>query len=204
MAGRDVKRLAGSFVLCMSLALLVSAPAAAKPKIEVKTTYYTVHGTSGRRLLEQLNRHGPRQGWWARSIAQTRYATSWGAEWYYSKGYCRVKNAPVTLSLTFEFPKLASGAPRDLQRRWADFIVEVKKHENHHAELAKQMAAAMEKAALATSVRGDKHCAHMEAVLKRNVGAVMDAYEARQYAFDEQEHVDGGHVDQMVARLIGN
>jgi predicted secreted Zn-dependent protease len=197
-------RLCGILILCLFAGMWTCVPALAKPKVTVQITYYTVHGTSGRKLLEQLNRRGPKQGWWARSIAQTRYTTSWGAEWAYSNGYCRVESAPVHLTLTLEFPKLAGGASRELQRRWAQFMVEVKKHENHHAELARQMAAAMEKEALKTRIKGDKYCRRMESTLKRNVVAVMNAYEDRQYAFDEQEHKTGGHVDQMVAKLVGN
>jgi predicted secreted Zn-dependent protease len=196
-------RLAGTFVLCL-VGTLYYGPASADPEIKVTTSYYTVHGTNGRQLLQQLNRRGPKQGWWTRSIAQTRYTTTWGAEWAYSKGYCRVESAPVKMELTFEFPKLANGASRDLQRRWDRFIVDVKKHENHHAELARQMAAAMQKRALATRIKGDRNCRKMESVLTRSVRAVMNAYEDRQNAFDEEEHRDGGHVDQMVARLVGN
>lgn len=198
------RRLSAKLFFCFLAGIWTCAPASAKPKVTVKTTYYTVQGTSGRILLEQLNRRGPKQGFWARSIAQTRYTTSWGAEWAYSNGYCQVESAPVSLSLTLEFPKLAGGASQDLQRRWTQFMVEVKKHENHHAELARQMAVAMEKEALKTRIKGDKHCRRMEATLKRNVRAVMNAYEDQQYAFDEREHKTGGHVDQMVAKLVGN
>lgn len=197
-------RLAVISGLCLPAAMLfLCGPAEAKPKIGVKTEYYTVHATDGQQLLVQLNRRGPKQGWWARSIAQTRYTTTWGAEWGYSKGYCRVDNAPVKMSLTMEFPRLAPGAPRDLQNRWARFVVEVKKHENHHAALARQMAAAMQQTALATRIKGDRNCTRMESTLKRRVQAVKDAYEERQNAFDEEEHKKGGHVDQMVARLVG-
>lgn len=198
-------RLAVVSRLCLSaFMLLFCAHAQAEPKIEVKTRYYTVHGTDGRHLLEQLNRRGPKQGFWTRSIAQTRYTTAWSAEWAYSQGYCRVQKAPVTLSLTMEFPRLAADAPRDLERRWDRFIAEVKKHENHHARLARQMVAEMEKAALATRIRGDRNCRRMESVLKQKVHAIMQAYERTQNAFDEEEHRKGGHVDQMVAHLIGD
>lgn len=193
-------------MLCGIFAVVAGhvSSAAAKPNITVKTEYYSVRGDTGLKLMVQMNRRGPKHSWWARSIAQTQYTSSWGASWRWSKGACRAFKAPVGLAITYVYPNLEGNASAALRKRWKKFVSEVVVHEKAHGNLARQMVAAMEKEILATRMNtNDRNCRGMKRLLTKRVDKVIAAYEKKQRKFDEVEHRDGGNVDKMVARLIG-
>ncbi len=191
---------------CIILATAVGATskAAAKPLIKTKTDYYSVKGSTGSNLLSQMNKRGPKHGWWARSIAQTRYTTSWGASWRHRDGACRAFKAPVELSVTFVYPRLDGAVSATLKKRWNGFMTGVTKHEKYHGDLARKMVFAVEKEILSTNLKtSDTNCRGMKQLLGKRVDSVMNDYERRQKAFDRTEHRDGGNVDKLVLNLIG-
>lgn len=193
-------------VACAAFALgcgFVSS-AVAKPEISIKTEHYNISGDTGLKLLVAMNRKGPKHGWWARSIAQTQYTTSWGASWRWQNGSCRAYKAPVELSITYVYPKLTGKQSNTLRKRWRTFLAKVTVHEKVHGKLARQMAYAVEKEILSTRMKtSDVNCRGMKKRLSQRVGKVLKAYEAKQASFDKVEHRDGGNVDRMVNSLIG-
>lgn len=185
-------------------ALAVATTASARPKVIVKTKYYEVRGKTGVDVMRQINKKGPRHGFLVRAIAQTQYTLSYGFESQQTAKDCRITKAEVKMDITYVYPKLVGNVPRSLKTRWKRFLRGVEKHEQVHGKLASDMAAATEKALLATRVKGKRGCRKIKRVVKRNVDAVFQKYEHKQVRFDQKEHRKNGNVDRLVTALIGS
>jgi predicted secreted Zn-dependent protease len=183
--------------------LAVAGPdvASADVTTSVETKSYPVSGATGAALLDVMDRRGPRHGFRARAIAQTRYSVSWRIEWAQTSTACRVRRVDGKLAITYTYPKLESAVSSPLKRRWAAFLSGVTAHEEQHGVMARQMARAAEKAALDVKVVGDRNCRKAKAEVKRRMAAVYDDYERRQNRFDQREHRPGGPVEGLVERL---
>lgn len=177
----------------------VEAQAGVKSVVDVKT--YAVSGDSGQALMEAMDRNGPRHGFLARAIAQTRYSVDWDRTWLVSNGRCRLMKADVTLKVNYRYPALAGEAPPALKKRWRQFVAGVRKHEETHGRLARRMTDEAYDAAFRISVDDDPFCRKAKAELKQIVHAIYADYEARQQRFDAIEHQPGGPVEKLVRRL---
>jgi predicted secreted Zn-dependent protease len=195
-------RLAALSILTAIGALSSFASAArADVKILVKTQTYDVAGATGEALIRSMDRNGPRHGFMARAIAQTSYTKDWDFDFAKSKGACRIAKANGTLNLSFTYPRVISVLPAPLDRRWARFFEGVRKHEETHGEIARQMMTATEKALTGLTVPNDPQCSQTRREARRRIDAVFDEYEAKQNAFDAREHREGGHVEYLVDAL---
>ena len=61
----------------MAFAGFTSVPAHAAFKVSEKFETYRITGDSGEALMGAMDRDGPRHGFLARAIAQTRYSVAW-------------------------------------------------------------------------------------------------------------------------------
>ena len=175
--------------------------AQARPKVTVKTKHYDVRGKTGADILRQINRKGPRHGFLVRAIAQTQYTLSYGFESVQTSKDCRVTKAEVKMDIVYVYPRLRSKVSGKLNKRWKRFLSGVRKHEEVHGKLARQMAAATEKSLLATRVKGKRGCRKIKRVAKRNAEKVFKKYERQQVSFDKKEHRDNGNVENLVTAL---
>src|SRR5690606_15080569 len=113
-------------------------------KVSEKTRSYEVAGSTGAALLAAMDRRGPKHGFLARAIAQTRYSVAWTIECGETRTACRVTKIDGKLDITYTYPS-ARGLPPALQGRWTRFLAGVKKHEEAHGDIARQMVGAVEK-----------------------------------------------------------
>jgi predicted secreted Zn-dependent protease len=114
-----------------------------------------------------------------------------------------VKQADGVLDITYTYPS-AKGLSPALSRRWSRFLAGVKKHEEVHGDIARQMARAVEKSIVGLSVPNDRGCRKARAETKRRMEAVYADYEARQIRFDTREHRGKGPVERLIDGLIEN
>lgn len=180
-----------------------SISAHTRPKVKVTTSEYVVTGKTGKELMKQINRKGPRHGFLVRAIAQTQYTLSYGYEAEQLKTHCRVSKAWVELELNYVFPKLGNRVSADLASRWRRFMGGVRAHEEIHGKLATQMAAATERSMLETTIRGSRGCSKLRRTIQRQVKRIFDKYEATQRRFDREEHRKNGNVEALVSGLSG-
>jgi predicted secreted Zn-dependent protease len=172
-------------------------------KVSEKVETYRVAGDSGEALMDAMDRNGPRHGFLARAIAQTRYSVAWDIDWDASNDkVCRVKAANVTLSINYRYPELAGNPTPSMKRSWAIFMKGVRKHERNHGRVARQMAGTAQKAVVKIRVPDDPSCRKAKREVSRVVKAVYAKYEAEQARFDALEHAPGGTVDRLVAAFI--
>lgn len=185
-----------------AVCVLFAGSASAEVKVSVKRKNYDISGSNGAALLEAMDRRGPKHGFLTRAIAQTGYTVGWEIEWAMANGTCSVKNATAELAITYTFPRVANRLPPDLDRRWSRFMKGVRKHEETHGTLARQMVRAAERAVAGMSIRNDPDCSKSRRAVKRKVAAIYADYEARQVQFDGKEHRDGGRVEGLVDALL--
>lgn len=181
---------------------LLAGTASAGVRVTENTGSYAIAGSSGTALLDAMDRRGPKHGFLTRAIAQTRYAISWRIEWAETSRACRVKRLDGELAITYTYPRVAGRLQRGLDRRWAKFLAGVRKHEEMHGRLARQMAKAAEKSVARLTVANDPGCRRARLAAKRRMSAVYADYEARQLSFDTREHRAGGPVEDLIEALI--
>lgn len=196
-------RVMGLGIWLAAAVCLAATAASADVKVKTKVVNYTISGKTGDALLDQMDRRGPKHGFLTRAIAQTGYSVDWAVDWREKAGACRVANVEATLSITYNYPKIAGSLPPDVARRWARFMTGVRKHEETHGRIARQMLTAAEKSVAGLSTRNDRGCRKTQAEVKKRVERIYAEYEARQRTFDRIEHSDGGNVEKLVLRLAG-
>lgn len=188
-------------LLVCAAGLWVVDAAEASTKVKVKTVNYRIKGATGEALLDAMDRKGPRHGLTTRAIAQTGYSVDWTIDTRQSAGGCRIVRADSVLDVTFSYPEVTSPMPGALSRRWQRFMNGVRKHEQTHARIARDMVEAAERKIGKVSFANDRSCTRTHAEAKRLISATYAKYEARQAEFDKVEHADGGNVESLVSRL---
>lgn len=166
-----------------------------------RTQAYNISGRTGAALLREMDKRGPKHGFLTRAIAQTGYSVAWTIEWGESAKSCHVNKIDGALAITYTFPRVSGVMSADLKRRWGRFTTGVRKHEETHGALARQMANAAEKSIARLTVPNDPGCRKARAEAKRRMAAVYADYEARQIKFDTKEHRAGGRVEGLIASL---
>ena len=194
-------RLAWASVLALSACAASACAAIADVKVTEARKSYAIAGTTGAALLDAMDRKGPKHGFLTRAIAQTRYSVSWTIEWGETSSACRVKTADGELAITYTFPRAEGPLSPDMKRRWDKFLVGVRKHEEMHGALARQMVKAAERSVARLTIRNDPGCRKSRTEVKRRMAAVYADYEARQIRFDQKEHREGGRVEGLIAGL---
>ena len=181
----------------------LSGPAAAGGiAVSVKTETYAISGDSGVALMKAMDRQGPRHGFLTRAIAQTRYTVNWTLKWKQAGRACSLEDARADLSIGYRYPKLARKVSPALGRSWTRFLSGVRKHEEMHGRIARDMVSAADRAVRRVTFKDDPSCRKAQKEVSKRVAATYATYEARQRTFDAKEHSAGGTVDRLVEWLI--
>ena len=158
----------------------LAGSAAASVEVKVKTTSYLISGKNGKALLRAMDRKGPRQGFTTRFMAQTAYKTEWRFDWQRGSGACSIAHAWAVLTITYTYPEVSHAMSPDLRHRWNRFMAGVRKHEETHGRIAREMVAAAERNLNGLSYQRDLGCQKTRAESKRRIASIYAAYEARQ------------------------
>ena len=188
-------------LLALAAGLGMAGSAEASVKVKAKTINYTIKGATGDALLDAMDHKGPRHGFTARAIAQTGYTVAWTIDSRERNGVCRIVQADAVIDVTFNYPRVDGPMSAALSRRWHSFMTGVRRHEQTHARIAREMVDTAQRAVRAVSFGKDRGCVRTEAEAKRRISATYAKYEARQVEFDRVEHADGGNVEHLVTRL---
>ena len=189
---------------CLVAIGALCAPAAlAGTKAVVQTRTYDITGSSGAALVAAMDSKGPKRGFMTHAIATTAYTVDWDLDAGQGNGFCRMRQANGTLNLFYTFPRIGSPMTPALNRRWVRFFAGVRAHEETHGRIARQMMRATEKSIAGLRVANDPSCYKTRREARLRIQAVYAEYEAKQIAFDRREHSNGGHVEHLVAALIG-
>lgn len=130
-------------VLSVAVVLSFAAPAAAEIRINEKTVYYDIAGSTPEALVAEMESRVPtspfgRSGYFA--------FTTWRVEWYYSLAHdgraCRLEDTRVSVDITYTMPRWLdrAGARRRLINYWDEFEQSLWTHERGHGDIGVEVA----------------------------------------------------------------
>ena len=188
-------------IFAVAVVPAVTADALSAASVKTKTVTYSISGKDGTALLIAMNRRGPKHGFLTRAIAQTAYVVTWTLDWDEGVADCRLTKATPALSITYTYPKVRGTLSAELARRWSRFMVAVRKHEQTHGRLARQMVGAAEKSVTGLFSTHDRDCRRTQAEFEKRIAKTYARFVSRQIAFDRAQHIEGGQVEGLVTLL---
>lgn len=171
----------------IALACLV-LPAAAETIVSKSYSYFNVGGRTARELDNELARRGPQmKSTGARHPGATQMKFSGSVTYEEKRGRCRVASARVTLDTKIILPRWTSRkrAKADLVLIWDTLSSDIKRHEERHAEIARQYARELEKSLV--GLRPRKTCATMQEAVTVQSDKLLAEHSRAQEAFDRAE-----------------
>jgi predicted secreted Zn-dependent protease len=186
--------------LATMVCLATSAPAKADTIIRKSTTYFSISGNTAEELDREMLRRGPLSkttGHRHPGATQIRFS---GAATFVNRGSrCHIGGAKVTLNTRIILPRWKNRrkAGARLALIWDTLASDIKRHEERHAEIARNHAKSLERAILALPAAGD--CKTLRAKVNKLSSAEMAAHEADQMRFDRIEAVN---FEKRMLRLL--
>ena len=184
-------------VLCGFVALATLAKA--DTSVRKSTVYFTVRGKTASELDSALMRNGPQAGGMARHPGAAQIKFAGDIKYSEAKGRCSVSAARVNLNLKLILPnwKDRGGAPRGLAVLWDSLAGDIKRHEEHHAEIATRHAHQLEQAL--RSLPPQKTCEAMQALVSRTTDQQIAEHDEDQRRFDQ---IEMANFEARIMRLV--
>lgn len=185
----------------LGLAVILAAGAAeAETIINKSIRHYNIGGRTAAEIDRELARHGPM----TRSTGSRHPGTTeirFGGEISYADegGRCRVRSVKVTVSTRITLPRWTNrkSASRETALLWDTLAADIKRHEERHAEIARNHARTLE--ARLSGLSSTRTCAALQkqaAEVTERTSAEHDADQAR---FDRVEALN---FEKRLARLL--
>ncbi|AYD01128.1 DUF922 domain-containing protein [Neorhizobium sp. NCHU2750] len=193
---RRVHRLLGAaFLLCVN-----GAPAQAEPVITKTYSYFRIGGSTAEELDKALERHGPTTMTTGHRHPGATEIKFGGDVTYVEKGgRCSIGAVKVTLRTHIILPRWTSNgrAEKDLRFIWATLSADIKRHEERHAEIARNHARMLEKQLLDLPSR--RTCDEVEALVNDTTHSVLSSHDKAQQEFDR---IEAANFDARMTRLL--
>lgn len=182
-------------LLCASAAVVVS-----QPLIKKTYSYFDIRGLTGADLERELSKHGPvvsETG--VRHPGATKIKLGGSVDYRSSGGKCRVLDAKVTLETHLTLPrwKDRKRADRETVLVWDTLSSDIKRHEERHAEIARQYARKLEKTLEA--LYPERNCKLMEAKVDATSKRIIEEHTADQQRFDR---VEAASFERRMLRML--
>lgn len=189
------------------LALLLVLTALATPSyaetIATKTfSYFAVGGRTAAQLDEELSKRGPKmQHSGSRHPGATKIRFGGAVTYVRRGGKCYVGDAKVTVATNIILPrwKYRRSASKSLGIVWDTLSSDIKRHEERHAEIARNHARELERKLKA--LRPDKDCNRLQAEVNRVTSAQVEKHDKDQARFDR---VEAHNFNDRMMRLLAN
>lgn len=185
------------------IAFMVGFPiagASGETVISKSVSYFAIGGRTAAELDKALAAAGPMmKSTGTRHPGATRIKFGGTITYVNRGGRCAVGTARVTLSTRIILPrwKHRKQANRDLALVWDTLASDIKRHEERHAEIARNHARQMEKAFLA--LRPEADCERMQARVAEVSAAEVASHDKDQARFDRTE---AANFDRRMIRLL--
>ena len=188
-------------IICAALASLALAQqASADTIVRKKTTYFSIGGRTAADLDHEMMRRGPLSSTTGRRHpGATRIQFSGNATFVGKNGRCTIGGAKVTLSTRIMLPRWSNRnkANRQLGLIWDTLSADIKRHEERHAEIARNHARAFEKQIL--DLPAASNCATLKAKVNQISRQAMDDHDKDQKRFDRIESIN---FEKRMIRLL--
>lgn len=187
-------------LLAFGIAFTAIPAGQAETLISKSITYFPIGGRTAEELDKALSQHGPMmKSTGSRHPGATRIKFG-GSVTYVKRGdRCAVGKAEVTLNTKLILPRWKNRhrANRDLGLVWDTLSTDIKRHEERHAEIARNHARKLERDFMA--LRPEADCERMQARVARISETAIAAHDREQAAFDRRESVN---FDRRMIRLL--
>lgn len=187
-------------LLIAGFSTILPATVPAETVINKTITYFSVGGRTAEELDKALSSHGPMMNSTGTRHPGATKIKFGGTVTYVKRGErCAVGSAKVTLSTKLILPrwKNRKKANKDLALVWDTLSRDIKRHEERHAEIARNHARKLEKDFLALKPEAD--CERMQARVARLSETAIEKHDRDQARFDRTEAVN---FDRRMIRLL--
>jgi predicted secreted Zn-dependent protease len=181
-------RISFAAFLILSIVAGHSSSAYGDTVISKSITYFSVGGRTAEELDKALSERGPMMNsTGARHPGATRIKFGGTVTYVKHGNRCAVGSAKVTLSTRLILPRWKNRrtANRDLALVWDTLASDIKRHEERHAEIARNHARKLEKDFLALKPEAD--CERMQARVARLSETAIQQHDRDQARFDRTE-----------------
>ncbi|WP_183863016.1 MULTISPECIES: DUF922 domain-containing protein [unclassified Rhizobium] len=189
-------------LLGFSMAIAACGPAAAAVIATRSYSYFTIKGKTADQLDQQLSSNGPTaSGSSARHPGATKIRFGGDATYVQAGGRCRVGSAKVTVHTQIILPRWTNrrGASKQLSMIWDALSSDIRRHEERHAEIARNQARIMERQILALPPQST--CERMQELVTDVSTRGIDEHDRLQARFDRIEAVN---FQNRMIRLLNN
>ncbi|WP_066178515.1 DUF922 domain-containing Zn-dependent protease [Hoeflea olei] len=179
---------------------LAAGPGAAEPLIKKSYSYFKVSGQTIEDLESEFSKLGPMlQDTGNRHAGATRIKLGGSIDYESRKGRCRVIDAKVTLETHLILPRWndRKRASPDMALVWDTLSSDIKRHEERHAEIARNYARELERALEA--LRPQRDCERMQARADAVTQRIIKRHAADQDRFDR---VEAASYQRRMERLL--
>jgi len=114
--------------------LIFSGATSASPVVNIKTSYYSVSGSTANELRKSLNANSPVRQSGKRYDAYTAWMVHWHFNWNKRQGQCYITHASSTVDVRFTMPRWTNRnqANGKLKSKWDKYYTALTAHENGH------------------------------------------------------------------------
>lgn len=188
--------IAGAIVLCVPQAAI------SETLISKSFSYFTIGGKTAEDLDQELSHRGPlTKATGARHPGATEIKFGGELTYVEQNGRCGVGTVKVKLHTKILLPRWTNRkrTSAELALIWDTLAADIKRHEERHAEIARNYARTLEKRLL--SLRPTKSCDEIQALVGKTTQEIMDAHDKDQLRFDV---VESKNFDARMTRLLKN
>ncbi|WP_394689104.1 DUF922 domain-containing Zn-dependent protease [Hoeflea sp.] len=171
-----------------------------EPLISKSYSYYSVSGQTSTELERELWRSGPELAeTGTRHPGATRIKISRTISFEETPGRCRVKDVTVKLETNLTLPRWTDQAKADRKAKlvWLTLSSDIKRHEERHAEIARQWSRKLEKTLKALRPMPD--CQRMQAEVEAVSKTILEKHSADHDRFDR---VEAASFERRIKRIL--
>ncbi|SMF68422.1 Predicted secreted Zn-dependent protease [Xaviernesmea oryzae] len=193
---RRVRRFFGAILLLC----VIPATASAEPVITKTYSYFRIGGRTAEDLDRELEKHGPMtRATGHRHPGATEIKFGGDVTYMERGGRCSIGGARVTLRTHLILPRWnnRSRASADLRFIWDTLSTDIKRHEERHAEIARNHARQLERALLALG--SSKSCDALEKQVSETTRRILENHDREQLRFDQ---IEATNFDARMMRLL--
>lgn len=188
------------FGVCVVVAALCVPAVAGAASIREKTTYFAVRGSTLAELDHDLNRRGPYVSETGiRHPGATQVKFDGKVTYERTAEGCAVDKTNLSLDLEMTLPRWIQPkrVPARTKLIWDTLEKDIRRHENHHAAIARNWLKRMESAI--RNLRSEPTCSAMEAMVTTVTQRYLAGHERAQIEFDT---IEGREVNFRLRRAL--
>ncbi len=190
----------GHAALLFLLLFGICSPAAARVVSGKSVSYFDIKGNTADELDAALNARGPStMGASSHHPGATRIRFGGEATYVERDGRCYIGGARVTVNVDIILPRWRDRrhASKELSMVWDTLAADIKRHEERHAEIAREHAQAMEKAILRLPPASD--CDALQDRVDAESARAIEEHDRDQARFDM---IEAANFQNRMQRLM--